>query len=70
MSIITESELLRMNKELNLENISIERISVQKLVKKFQPELQEMLCNSYGAKHVKKIMLSHYLFRINSVKCY
>lgn len=39
-----------MNEELNLEDIIIERISVQELVKKFQPEIQEILYNSYGAK--------------------
>lgn len=39
-----------MNDELNLEDIIIERISVQELVKKFQPEIQEILYNSYGAK--------------------
>ena len=38
-----------MNEELNLEDIISERISVQKLVKKFQPEIQEILYNAYGA---------------------
>lgn len=43
-------DVLEMNENLNLEDVIIEKVSVDQLVKQFQPEIRDILYLAYGTK--------------------